>query len=624
MAPPAAAERPRARMHRSARNARPARFPERAAPGIDRPDYGPAAQSTPRSMSVFTTRSSPRRRMSCRWNCRRLTITRRPARRQALPWTPGAGSRCRMRSDAPDLASTARPPRRTQADRTIRPAAILPRPAPSSSRTTSPGSRRTARRSARSSRSPPTGPGAAEAADGAPAEGRRPLHGVPTAIKDLTLTAGVRTTFGSAAFADFVPPVDADVVRAAARRRHGQPRQDDHLRAGLLALLRGRVAPPARNPWDLGVHRRRLQRRRGGGGRGRAGAGRAGLRRRRLGAHPGGAVRPGRLQAQPRCWSPAARSASAAFGLPTHGPLGPHRHRRRRAARRDGRPGARRALPRRRRRPTGGYLAAARARRARPAADRPVHHADARRRPPSTPPASPPSTRRPPLLAAAGHEVVEVGRRRSARTVVAAVRDRLVRARARPGAAGPRGAELLPLTRLTARARRGGLGAGTLMATLAELQVQVRRGACARTAGYDLLLCPTLAARRPGRLVHRRPATRRDDFDRQRRFSPYCAVFNVTGQPSVSLPVATDRDGMPVGVLLTGRAGADALLLAAAAAARAGGAGWRDRHPAIWRATPSATVNWSILSHVDAGCRPLDCYRDGARLRRHTAASSCW
>src|SRR5690606_16194799 len=31
-----------------------------------------------------------------------------------------------------------------------------------------------------------------------------PLWGVPTAIKDLNLTAGVRTTFGSAAFADFV------------------------------------------------------------------------------------------------------------------------------------------------------------------------------------------------------------------------------------------------------------------------------------------------------------------------------------------------------------------------------------------------------------------------------------
>ena len=35
--------------------------------------------------------------------------------------------------------------------------------------------------------------------------GDGPLAGVPTAIKDLNLTAGVRTTFGSAIFADFVP-----------------------------------------------------------------------------------------------------------------------------------------------------------------------------------------------------------------------------------------------------------------------------------------------------------------------------------------------------------------------------------------------------------------------------------
>src|SRR5918999_4763757 len=45
----------------------------------------------------------------------------------------------------------------------------------------------------------------AKAADEAPAEGRPALPGVPTAIKDLTMTAGVRTTVGSAAFTDFVP-----------------------------------------------------------------------------------------------------------------------------------------------------------------------------------------------------------------------------------------------------------------------------------------------------------------------------------------------------------------------------------------------------------------------------------
>src|SRR6476619_6924199 len=47
-----------------------------------------------------------------------------------------------------------------------------------------------------------------------PQGGGSPLSGVPTAIKDLNLTAGVRTTFGSAAFADFVPDVSDGVTLA--------------------------------------------------------------------------------------------------------------------------------------------------------------------------------------------------------------------------------------------------------------------------------------------------------------------------------------------------------------------------------------------------------------------------
>jgi amidase len=35
-----------------------------------------------------------------------------------------------------------------------------------------------------------------------------PLHGLPIAIKDLTLTRGLRTTFGSTLYRDFVPPAD--------------------------------------------------------------------------------------------------------------------------------------------------------------------------------------------------------------------------------------------------------------------------------------------------------------------------------------------------------------------------------------------------------------------------------
>src|SRR5580704_18125032 len=40
-----------------------------------------------------------------------------------------------------------------------------------------------------------------------------PLHGLPIGIKDITLTAGLRTTFGSPLYRDNVPDTDAEVVR---------------------------------------------------------------------------------------------------------------------------------------------------------------------------------------------------------------------------------------------------------------------------------------------------------------------------------------------------------------------------------------------------------------------------
>ena len=40
-----------------------------------------------------------------------------------------------------------------------------------------------------------------------------PLHGLPVAIKDITPTAGIRTTFASPLYKDYVPGQDAEVVR---------------------------------------------------------------------------------------------------------------------------------------------------------------------------------------------------------------------------------------------------------------------------------------------------------------------------------------------------------------------------------------------------------------------------
>jgi amidase len=54
----------------------------------------------------------------------------------------------------------------------------------------------------------------AKAADDAVAAGAQtgPLHGLPLALKDLHPSAGLRTTFGCAALADFVPPTDGAAI----------------------------------------------------------------------------------------------------------------------------------------------------------------------------------------------------------------------------------------------------------------------------------------------------------------------------------------------------------------------------------------------------------------------------
>jgi amidase len=79
----------------------------------------------------------------------------------------------------------------------------------------------------------------------------RPLAGVPIAIKDLTqLTEGVRTTFGTEASGDFVPPFDTALVRKLREAGAIVVGKTNTPEFGILPTTEPHRFGPTRNPWD--------------------------------------------------------------------------------------------------------------------------------------------------------------------------------------------------------------------------------------------------------------------------------------------------------------------------------------------------------------------------------------
>jgi amidase/6-aminohexanoate-cyclic-dimer hydrolase len=63
-------------------------------------------------------------------------------------------------------------------------------------------------------------------------------------------------------------------------------------------------------------------------------------------------------------------------------------------------------------------------------------------------------------------------------------------------------------------------------------------------------------------------------------YSPFCAVFNASGQPAASLPLHVTPEGLPVGVHLASRFGADEVLIALCAEIEAA-APWIGHRPPL-------------------------------------------
>jgi amidase len=96
---------------------------------------------------------------------------------------------------------------------------------------------------------------------------------------------------------------------------------------------------------------------------------------------------------------------------------------------------------------------------------------------------------------------------------------------------------------------------------------------------YDAVLTPSLA-QRPVRIgeIDSCSDDPWEDFHRSGEFTPYTALFNVTGQPAISLPLFHGEDGLPLGVMLAGRPAGEGPLLSLAAQLEAASP-WADRRP---------------------------------------------
>jgi amidase len=94
---------------------------------------------------------------------------------------------------------------------------------------------------------------AAARADEMQAHGARlgPLHGLPAAHKDLVLTRGIRTTFGSPLYRDYIPTENdliVDRLQAAGAISLGKTNTPEF---GAGSQTFNTVFGPTRNPWDL-------------------------------------------------------------------------------------------------------------------------------------------------------------------------------------------------------------------------------------------------------------------------------------------------------------------------------------------------------------------------------------
>ena len=107
------------------------------------------------------------------------------------------------------------------------------------------------------------------------------------------------------------------------------------------------------------------------------------------------------------------------------------------------------------------------------------------------------------------------------------------------------------------------------------------RGIVALWETYDVVVTPALA-QRPVRIGELDACSEDpwEDFRRSALFTPYTALFNVTGQPAISVPLYHGDDGLPTAVQLAARPADEATLLSLSAQLEAARP-WADHRPEL-------------------------------------------
>jgi amidase len=144
----------------------------------------------------------------------------------------------------------------------------------------------------------------------------------------------------------------------------------------------------------------------------------------------------------------------------------------------------------------------------------------------------------------------------------------------------PREDDMEPLAWASYRGSKG-LSSSQIGAGLQNLRL-ISRHILALWRNFDVLLSPVTLAP-PPRIGHLDPVNVEPrEFNKRQSFVfGYTPPFNMTGQPSLSLPLGLSSDKLPIGMMFTSRYSDEATLFRLAAQLEQARP-WQDRRPMVW------------------------------------------